>query len=165
MPKPEPTTELLSIVSEAVEEGSSALKLTYRDWPSWREQLIEHLKQHPNEPVLILCDRPAPLNIAKSLLRGRKVSRPPTHGRIVGHLTEAGWKHTGSLAIWPSADVCRVAYPLEARAVGTALQHTGVIGGGGRRLWLRALLRSRLASRANRHLIPAVAVSGLPAGA
>lgn len=105
---------------------------------------------------------------------------------MLGLLSHGVWRHTTSpglaevgdvlrrlgvrveqrYALWPSADQVRVAFPRPSYRVNAWVQRSGVLGGGGRRVWARALARSPLFTPLSRLLTPGVALVGrvLPTG-
>lgn len=105
---------------------------------------------------------------------------------VLGLLSHGVWRHTASpglaevgdvlrrlgvrveqrYALWPSAHQVRLAFPKPSYRVNAWVQRSGVLGGGGRRVWARALARSPLFTPLSRLLTPGVALVGrvLPTG-
>ena len=112
----------------------------------WRAELRKAVDSRA-EWFLIAGDRAAALALLK-LLPWRKHSGGVGASRatILEAVSSVGLEPISLYSVWPTAGSPRVAYPLGAKRSFRWLQRSGVIGGGGSRVWARMLAQSRFAT-------------------
>lgn len=77
---------------------------------------------------------------------------------LLRSVNSLGFEVERVFAVWPSAEAPLLAVPVRGRHAMRWVQRTGILGGGGDRMWLRILMRSSLFTTLVTHLYPAVAV-------
>lgn len=70
--------------------------------------------------------------------------RGPGHRNLLRTLERCGFETEAEYAVWPSGDAPRIALPRQSVSGVRWIRRSGVLGGGGRVLWKRALARSPL---------------------
>lgn len=126
----------------------------------WQPVLIEAARgTDPGCVIFVAFDR----GLAKAFLGlfahrvWRRVSSP-SFKHVVRALDAAGMQVEQRYALWPSVQGVRVALQQPAGPSLVWLQRSGVLGGGGRRIWGRVLARSWLLTPFLRLLTPGVAL-------
>jgi hypothetical protein len=125
---------------------------------AWEPSLIRATEAIGDGELIVSVARP----LARSVLarvtgRGALSTKGPGPTEIEAALERAGVKVVASYDIWPSARSPRVAFPRSRFHMLFWLQTSGVLGGGGNRLWARALARSVVFTPAAAVLSPGVA--------
>ena len=114
---------------------------------TWQSSLAEGLAlaAESGTTLVIPVERPVPRAVL-SLLAGRKwnLVRTPSAGTIRDELDRLGAGIVGTYTLWPSARTPRIAFPQGKNRLVTWAQRSGVLGGGGNRLWARTAARSPL---------------------
>ena len=112
----------------------------------WAAALSERLNgsRGPGGTAIIVLDRPWSGALLSLLAHGRwRMTRAPSLRRVRRELQErAGAELLATYVLWPSARTPRIAFPRGKRRLVTWAQRSGVLGGGGNRLWARRLARS-----------------------
>ena len=129
--------------------GASAtpnvLALSGRD-PAWTASLEQGLKgtSGSDRTAIIVLDRPWSGALLSLLAHGRwRMMRAPSLRSVRRELRDrAGADVIATFVLWPSARAPRIAFPRGKRRLVTWAQRSGVLGGGGNRLWARRLARS-----------------------
>ncbi len=114
----------------------------------------------------LIVSVPRPLaRWALQILARRSPRRPegPGPAAIRRVLDDLGMVVEHSYTLWPSAASPRLANPHANRRAFYWLQRSGVLGGGGQRLWARALARSLLFTPLAVVLAPGIALVAQPA--
>jgi hypothetical protein len=95
-----------------------------------------------------------------SLLANRKWSmvKTPSVGKIQDELHRLGARVDSTFALWPSARTPRIAFPKGRTRLVRWAQRSGVLGGGGNRLWARTAARSPLFTPFAMSMAPGVAL-------
>jgi hypothetical protein len=127
---------------------------------SWRESLHEASVQLADGGDLIVS---VPRPMARSALarlagRGGLSSRGPKPKTVIEALEEEKIEVVASYGLWPSARSPRVAFPWGRLNILLWLQTSGVLGGGGNRLWARIRARSILFTPLAAVLTPGLAL-------
>lgn len=112
----------------------------------WRLALEEAIAAVPPGGILLVtCDRAVPRAILGVLARRRlRLTHAPTVRAMMHALRRPGVEVRGRYAVWPSVGAPRVALEAGSYDALRWVQRSGVLGGGGRSLPLRALARSSL---------------------
>lgn len=156
----EQTVDVMWQLLAPVQVGESRPRVLIVDpTEGWRQTLTQGLQgMEPNETLLVGFERRTPV-LLRALLRHRRLQvSGPTKREMVRSLTREGLEVTDTYAIWPSAQAPRVAYrPNRFRALSWA-HRSGVVGGGGGRLWRVALARSWLVVAMAPLLVPSYAL-------
>jgi hypothetical protein len=130
------------------------------DGKSWTPAVTAAMEILPPGSCLVVsADRGLPRAFLGLLSHGRwkRESAPPLR-KVSTLLERAGFEIRGEYAIWPSADKPRVVLRASDFRGFKWVQRSGVLGGGGRRVLLRAMARSPLATLIAYLLAPAGAV-------
>jgi hypothetical protein len=125
---------------------------------AWETSLVQAADEVGDGELIVSVARP----LARSLLaratgRGGLSTKGPGPAEIEDALERAGLDVVASYVLWPSARSPRVAFPRSRMHMLFWLQTSGVLGGGGNRLWARALARSVVFTPAAAVLSPGVA--------
>lgn len=138
--------------------GSPNLWMRPTGGESWEPSLVQAAEQVGDGDLIISVARP----LARSVLarvtgRGALSTKGPGPAEIEAALGRAGLAVVATYDLWPSARSPRVAFPRSRLHMLYWLQTSGVLGGGGNRLWARALARSIVFTPAAAVLSPGVA--------
>ncbi len=114
---------------------------------SWQASLADGLAMAvvSGSTLVVPVARPVPRAML-SLLAGRRPTlvRTPSAATIQAELGRLGAEIVGTYTLWPSARTPRIAFPQGKNRLVTWAQRSGVLGGGGNRLWARTAARSPL---------------------
>ena len=111
----------------------------------WREQLRAAAgATSENDWLLVAADRSTAVRLLKIVpWRPSRSGQVRSRSAVVAAARDAGLETVATYTVWPSSGLPRVAYPVDNYRAFRWLQRTGVIGGGGGRIWARLLARSR----------------------
>jgi hypothetical protein len=126
----------------------------------WRLALEDGIGTAPRDRVVVVVyDRALPRAVLGALARRwRRPARTPRVGVLLRTLRRQGVEVRSRYAIWPSVTAPRVAIEAGNYRSLRWIQRSGVLGGGGRSLVLRALARSFLFTPFAFVLAPGVAL-------
>ncbi|MGH2817511.1 MAG: hypothetical protein ACRDJS_03495 [Actinomycetota bacterium] len=128
--------------------------------PGWPSALAAAIERVPvGGTLLVTCERGnrgAILGLL-SHRRWRRV-RTPRIPLLERALRDAGFDVVARYSVWPSARTARVVLPAGNYSALRWVQRSGVLGGGGKRLFTRALARSAFFTPVSALLTPAVAI-------
>ena len=125
---------------------------------AWEPSLADAARSLGEGELIVSVARP----LARSVLarvtgRGALSTKGPGPGEIEAAIVVQGLEVVASYDLWPSARSPRVAFPRGRFHMLYWLQTSGVLGGGGNRLWARALARSVVFTPAAAILSPGIA--------
>lgn len=131
-----------------------------RGHDSWRAELTAATKTTPPEGLLlILADRGLSQALLRFLSHGRwRRAKSASLRKLRAQLRESRFEVVAEYVIWPSSGSPRVALRAASFRALRWVQRSGVLGGGGNRLWARALARSALFTPLAYLLAPRVAL-------
>jgi len=111
----------------------------------WREQLLGAAgATSENDWLLVSADRSTAVRLLKIVPWRRSQSGGVrSRSAVVAAARDVGLETVAIYTVWPSSGLPKVAYPVDDYGAFRWLQRTGVIGGGGGRIWARLLARSR----------------------
>lgn len=112
----------------------------------WRDTIAEGLGEAKTAgtTLIIPVERPWARAILTLLAHRRwKLVKTPSATEIKEELDRLGASVEAIYTVWPSARTPRIAFPKGKTRLLTWAQRSGVLGGGGNRLWARAAARSR----------------------
>ena len=128
---------------------------------SWQSVLAEGVAAAAasDKTLVIPVEKPLARAIL-SLLANRKWSmvKTPSIGKIKDELHRLGARVESTFALWPSARTPRIAFPQGHTRLVRWAQRSGVLGGGGNRLWARSAARSPLFTPFAMSMAPGVAL-------
>jgi hypothetical protein len=153
----------LSPVWRMLAEGTSEPVVRALPQPgrSWQSVLAEGVTEAAASGRTLVIPVEKPLARAVlSLLANRKWSmvKTPSVGKIKDELHRLGARVDNSFALWPSARTPRIAFPEGRTRLVHWAQRSGVLGGGGNRLWARSAARSPLFTPFAMLMAPGVAL-------
>lgn len=126
-------------------------------WTPVLESALDRLS--PDETLIVAFDcgwRRAFLRLlVRRSFHGKK---GPSVRQVTRMFREKNARVLASYRVWPAAERPRVMVPAGPSREFAWVHRTGVIGGGGHRLWMRALARSAFASRLVLALAPGLAL-------
>lgn len=128
------------------------------------EALLSELQQaivpRPSlRSVIVVVDRPLMGTLRRLVTGGRPIRSGGTSVRSLRKSVRShSWGDESIYALWPSSAAPSIAVPVASRSARRWVHRAGILGGGGERVWLRALLRSRLITPLMASSYPAVAV-------
>jgi hypothetical protein len=110
---------------------------------AWEPSLAAAAASVDDGELIVSVARP----LARSVLaritgRGALSTKGPGPGEIEAALNWHGLEMVATYDLWPSARSPRIAFPRGRFHMLYWLQTSGVLGGGGNRLWARAMARS-----------------------
>lgn len=110
---------------------------------AWEPSLAAAAASVDDGELIVSVARP----LARSVLaritgRGALSTKGPGPGEIEAALDRHGLEMVATYDLWPSARSPRIAFPRGRFHMLYWLQTSGVLGGGGNRLWARAMARS-----------------------
>jgi hypothetical protein len=114
--------------------------------------------------MIVALERPLARALL-SLLAGKRwdLRQAPSIAEIEAELREHSMRLEQTFILWPSARTPRIATPRRARRPLIWAQRSGVLGGGGSRLWARVAARSPLFTPLALLLHPGLALVARPA--
>jgi hypothetical protein len=125
---------------------------------TWEPSLAQAADEVGDGELIVSVARPLARSVlARATGRGGLSTKGPGPAEIEAALDRAGLEVVASYDLWPSARSPRVAFPRSRMHMLFWLQTSGVLGGGGNRLWARALARSVVFTPAAAVLAPGVA--------
>lgn len=127
---------------------------------SWRSTLSDQIAVLPSgRRFIVAYDRRWARTVLGLLShrRWRREAAPPSQ-QIERAIESSGGVIQERYWVWPSARVPRLVYPVSDRTTLKWFQRSGVLGGGGRRLWTRVLARSPLFTPLGGLLTPGAAL-------
>lgn len=125
--------------------------------PEWRSEISDALAR--GVLVVMALERPSAARVLKLLSRSRSAAqRGPTRAELESFLEAKHAAVLGRFSLWPSADRPRLAFQQPSARATAWAQRAAVLGGGGRRIWSRALARSFFFTPFALLLEPAVAL-------
>ncbi len=154
---------VLQILASAVNEGVTVARIVYPpagSRSSRYSQLQGLLKSiEPPQHLLLVGERPLIVWIRRIINARRYVrERLVSVSRLLWTLRQEGWIIEASYALWPSPTSPRIAVPLSSRHATKWVHRSGVLGGGGHRAWLRAIIRSPILTPLMARSYPVVAI-------
>jgi hypothetical protein len=101
--------------------------------------------------------------IARTLLtlaanRRWQYTPAPSASKVSAEVRRLGGRVVGVYSLWPSSRTPRIAFPQGKSGLVRWAQRSGVLGGGGNRLWARSAARSRLFTPFAKFMSPGVAL-------
>jgi hypothetical protein len=147
------------------EDGAATRDPVVRALPvpdrAWQSVLAEGVSAaaESGSTLIIPVERPLARAIL-TLLANRKwrlVKTPPV-GKISHELERLGARIDSTFSLWPSARTPRIAFPKGRTRLVRWAQRSGVLGGGGNRLWARSAARSPLFTPFAMLMAPGVAL-------
>jgi hypothetical protein len=95
-----------------------------------------------------------------TLVANRKWRYVPTPSarKVEAEVERLGGRVVGAYSLWPSSRTPRIAFPEGRSGLVRWAQRSGVLGGGGNRLWARSAARSRLFTPFAMYLSPGLAL-------
>ena len=153
---------LLAGLSEAERDTSAfaVMAATGRSSEALLSALEQATESMPSlRSVVVVTYRPF-VGTLRRLVTGRRPIRCGAMSvrRVRRTLSHQSWGDESVYALWPSGETPSIAVPLTSRGAVRWVHRAGILGGGGQRVWLRVLLRSRLATPLMARSYPAVAV-------
>lgn len=132
----------------------------------WQESLDAAISDvGPDERLIVSVPRPFARRVLSLLSgRGRGSGTGPSPDDVKGALTVRGMVVEATYGLWPSARSPRLAFPRSRLRMLLWAQRSGVLGGGGNRLWARALARSILFTPVAPVILPGLAFVARPGG-
>jgi hypothetical protein len=82
----------------------------------------------------------------------------PSAGKVFAEVDRLGGRVVGAYSLWPSSRTPRIAFPRGSSGLVKWAQRSGVLGGGGNRLWARSAARSRLFTPFAMYMSPGLAL-------
>lgn len=148
--------------SAGTDQGGSEAVVVNAAHVHWRDDFSAALAgAEPGELIFATVDRRTVRAVLGLLAHGVWRRPPaPTVAEVADFLREWGVQLEQRYALWPSAQHVRVAYRQPSPRASSWVQRSGVLGGGGRRVWARALARSALFTPFSRLMTPGVALMG-----
>ena len=124
----------------------------------WASSLRSASASLGNEELIVSVGRP----LARSALsrlsgRGGLSSKGPSPAEMTEALEKEGLEVVATYGLWPSARSPRIAFPWGHIHMLYWLQTSGVLGGGGNKLWARILARSVLFTPVAAAIAPGIA--------
>jgi hypothetical protein len=113
----------------------------------WRQALHEALGEAKVGAVSLIVVMEGRISraVLSLMARGRlSLKKTPRAQEVRDELAREGAAIKGTYVLWPSARAPRIAFPDGRRKVVAWAQRSGVLGGGGNRLWARVAARSPL---------------------
>ena len=114
---------------------------------AWRDVLDEGLEpvRTSGGSAIVVLDRPGARAFLSLLAHGRwSMPRAPSPRAVRRRIHQLGGEVEACHVLWPSARGPRIAFPRRRHRLIVWAQRSGVLGGGGNRLWARKLARSVL---------------------
>jgi hypothetical protein len=113
----------------------------------WRQALrdgVGEAKAGASSLIVVLEGRFSRAVLSLMARRQLSLEKTPRARVVRDELAQMGAAIRGTYVLWPSARAPRIAFPDGRRRVVTWAQRSGVLGGGGNRLWARVAARSPL---------------------
>jgi len=113
----------------------------------WRESIADGVEEAAatGTTLIIPVERPWARAILTLLAHRRwRLVKTPSATEIKRELDRLGASVEATYSVWPSARTPRIAFPKGKTRLLTWAQRSGVLGGGGNRLWARVAARSPL---------------------
>lgn len=153
----------LSPVWRMLAEGTSEPVVRALPQPgrSWQSVLAEGVAAAASSGTTLVIPVEKPVARAVlSLLANRKwsMAKTPSIGKIKDELHRLGARVDSTFSLWPSARTPRIAFPEGRTRLVRWAQRSGVLGGGGNRLWARSAARSPLFTPFAMLMAPGVAL-------
>ena len=129
---------------EPVDPTVVALPEPDRSWVSVLEEGLSKTREAGGAAIIVL-DRPRSRALLSLLAHGRwRMMRAPSLRKVRESVQGFGAEIQATYVLWPSARTPRIVFPTGKRRLVTWAQRSGVLGGGGNRLWARRAARSLL---------------------
>jgi hypothetical protein len=135
--------------------------------PAWRTDLTVTMKaMPPDELILIHADRGLPQALLGLIAHARfRRARSSSLRKLRAELSRSQFEILAEYVIWPSSGNPRVALRAGSFRAFSWVQRSGVLGGGGDRVWARVLARSPISTLLAYLLAPRLAlIARSPAG-
>ena len=137
----------------------SVLNLSRVPAANWEELLSHSLASLTLGALVVIAERSTARSILSFLARRKRMRIDGPSPREVRAVIERSGKVVyESYDLWPSAQYPKIIFQSSPKNVRRWVQRTGILGGGGTRLWARAATRSRVFTPFVKLLTPAVAL-------
>lgn len=153
----------LSPVWRMLAEGSSTPVVRALPAPgqSWESVVGDGVREAADAGVTLIM--PIEKAVARALLtlaanRRWRYAPTPSPRKVSAEIERLGGRVVGAYSLWPSSRTPRIAFPEGRSGLVRWAQRSGVLGGGGNRLWARSAARSRLFTPFAMYMAPGVAL-------
>ena len=127
----------------------------------WEAVVAEGVRaaEESGTTLIIPIEKP----VARALLtlaanRKWRYTPTPSATKVTAEVQRLGGRVVGAYSLWPSSRTPRIAFPEGKSGLVRWAQRSGVLGGGGNRLWARSAARSALFTPFAMYMSPGVAV-------
>lgn len=125
---------------------------------AWKDDLEAALARQTSGPVIVVAERPLAGWVLAVLSRRKLRRQTQPSPRVLHQVLGALGSIETVYDLWPSAAAPNIAFRRLDRPARRWVQRSGVLGLGGRSIWLRALTRSFLFGPFLKAITPAVAM-------
>ena len=127
----------------------------------WESVISEGMKAAAEGGATLIIPLEKP--VARTLLtlaanRKWRYIPTPSASKVSAEVRRLGGRVVGAYSLWPSSRTPRIAFPEGRSGLVRWAQRSGVLGGGGNRLWARSAARSRLFTPFAMYMSPGVAL-------
>ncbi len=128
---------------------------------SWESVVADGVRAAAGAGVTLII--PIERAVARTLLtlaanRRWRYTPTPSQAKVGAEVERLGGRVVGAYSLWPSSRTPRIAFPEGRSSLVRWAQRSGVLGGGGNRLWARSAARSRLFTPFAMYMSPGIAL-------